>query len=84
MSEAGEPGFVKAGGRGVFEKRAIFERLQSFRKHGGLGCLAKIIDAANGAVSESELYAMLAAERLPLAKWQVVGAALDHISRKEK
>lgn len=82
--EAGVPGFVKAGGRGVLEKRAILERLLSFRQRNGLGCLAQIINAANGAVTESELYAMLAAERFPLAKWRVVGAALDHIERKEK
>lgn len=50
-----EPGWVKTGGRGSLEKKAVFDRLAAYRQSNGLGCFAKIVSAANGAVSEQDL-----------------------------
>ena len=66
-------------GRGAAEKRAIYERLAAYRRENGLGCFARLEKAANGAVTETELHAMLDAEPLPLAKWRAAAAALDRV-----
>ena len=66
-------------GRGGAEKRAVFERLRDFRDRNGLGCLRKIVNAANGAVTEDALRSMLVGTPYPIAKWRVVEAALTQI-----
>ena len=82
--KADQPGWVKVGGRGVFEKRAVYERLVAFRKRNGLGCFTRLEETAKGEVTATELYAMLNAEPFPIAKWKAVDAALDREERKEQ
>ena len=73
---------MNACGRGAAEKREIYDRLTVYRAQHGLGCLAPVADATGGVVSEDELRAMLAGDRYPLAKWKVVGLALDFVEKK--
>ena len=73
----------KPAGIGAAEKREVFERLVAYRRQHGLGSLAAIAKAANGVVTEDEIRAMLAGDKYPLAKWKVVGSALDFVNGKE-
>ena len=83
IPEADQPDLGKDEGCGVFEKRAIYERLFSFRKRNGLGCFTRLEEAASGGVTAMELYAMLDADPFPIAKWRIVDAALDYLESEE-
>ena len=65
------------------QKRAILERLLQYRKAHGLGSYRKLVEVANGAITDDEIRRMAAAENLPLAKWNILAAALDHIKHEE-
>lgn len=79
VPEVGDPSPL---GRGGAEKRAIFARLKAWRESHGLGCLRRLEDVANGAVTEDELRAMLTGEPYPITKWRVVDAALSALEEK--
>lgn len=64
-------------------KRAILERLLQYRQAHGLGSYAKLVKVANGAITDDEIRRMAAAENLPLAKWHILSAALDHIEKQD-
>lgn len=64
-------------------KPAILERLLRYRQAHGLGCYRRLVKVANGAITDDEIRRMAAAENLPLAKWTVLSAALDHIEKQD-
>ena len=70
-------------GVGAAEKREIYSRLSDYRSRNGLGCLAAVAKATNGVVTEAEIRAMLAGDKYPLAKWKIVGSALDYVDGEE-
>lgn len=65
------------------QKRAILERLLQYRKTHGLGSYRKLVEVANGAITDDEIRRMAEAENLPLAKWNILSAALEHIEKQE-
>ena len=83
-NEADTTSTFKFAGVGATEKREVFERLSDYRRNHGLGSLAVVAKATNGVVTEDEIRAMLAGDKYPLAKWKVVGTALDFVTKKEQ
>lgn len=71
------------GSQDGFDKRAVYERLVAYRKRNGLGCFVKLKKAANGDLTDMDLYAMLNAEPFSVAKWKVLGEALDLVDMEE-
>ena len=82
-NEADTASTFKSVGIGAAEKREVFERLSDYRRNHGLGSLAVVAKATNGVMTEDEIRAMLAGDKYPLAKWKIVGSALDFVTKKE-
>lgn len=66
-------------GAGSDVKKAAFARLKAFREKNGLGCYAKIAEAAAGQLSEAEIHEMLDATPYDIAKWRALASALDKL-----
>ena len=64
-------------GSGSKEKKAIAEKLDAFRKSNGIGSFRILETLSNGVVTQTEIRAMSAREPYPIAKWRVLGLALD-------
>ena len=71
-------------GRESAEKMAILERLRSYRKEHGLGCLADVAKLAGRGMTDDTLRGVLHGDvTLDITGWRQVGKALDHLAPKE-
>ncbi len=62
-------------GYGARTKQLTFEKLREARERNVTA--KQISEASEGAVTEEEIYAAINAEKLPIATWDAIGAALE-------
>lgn len=68
-------------GYGAVQKRRIFERLLAERKSGTVVSLAALAGKADG-LTEEDIVTALGAGKMPIAKWELIGKALDAIEKE--
>ena len=78
MEEApGEPPKKSSQAEAVKFKRETLQRLEDVRKHGV--SIPRIVAAADGNISESQILSILEAKSVPIDVYRVLAAALDRI-----
>jgi len=63
------------------EKRAVYDRLHSYRAAHGVGCFAALSKLTYGAVTENQIRMMWLGEIVPNGMWRTIGKALNKIEK---